>query len=983
MNPALLAQWQRLLFPPEGTPVKAGEQLREGNRYPDVKGCPDWNAHQAGRRTYAVNPVYPGPDFDLCQWGVLDIDEGADSLPKARALLAVANAAGLTARAAWSGSKGCHIWLFFEPAPVSLATAVLKRLKQAVPFQGELIPGELTRAKIPPALHQERRFWAFWFDTLPDTAPTLENAPTGFLDAQAGILAGVVPTAVPVLVAYANAGGDRTEPQPETDMVPNLDALGGELPACIAALVDQGAQPLLGSWDKNALTLKRYAVTAKLEPDVGLALLKTLSDNAPDFATGKDWAAKQRHWNSIKEPGAFGCGFILAARPALKFRCKGCPARPIGVKVDKADTGATSNAPGNGKPDNPCFSSLFLEPALADSLLQLALQSGLPEARITPAIFPQVSLPDNDPKTGKPITAALHPLAWQGIGAGYATPAALLNWVDRQPEPPGSPVKRALAALVTRLLGLSPVPEPEAAALIERASDLTARRELLTALGKGTTATNAREPLMGIIGGIHETTAHLQQAAGVSWGSPLAAYAAELLEGLITTERATVPTPFDTLNNLLGGGLHGGKLYVLAAPPGGGKTTLSCQIADYAASRGCPVAYVAMEMGRAQLFDYALARKLGWNSARVEAKLYRHSQADSTALAAAAKDYLETVAPYLAVIEGDWSTTPATLNAWVAGAKARYPVTAENPVLIVVDYLQLLNCGLAELDSGTGGETPKISEVAVRLKQLARDTGAAVLALSDIIKAEQGAAFKGSEFTLNMLRGSNRIAHAADCVLALYSEQGTADGGKAQADPWQMLAGKVQDNPRARDFVRSLDDLRHAHPTGGDSAAVYSRLELLKNRGGRGRGSQILLYERAYHRFLGLSVPGQDAAEGRGTEPTQPDSGRTWGKPLDPDAAWKAEKKRYQESGEADPDSPALGSNYSSYGATGRHAPRGKPTVADLDRAWKAEKKRFDASGEVWPVQDADGRYLNTPEPEWWRMKNEANRAKEARRKGG
>ena len=101
------------------------------------------------------------------------------------------------------------------------------------------------------------------------------------------------------------------------------------------------------------------------------------------------------------------------------------------------------------------------------------------------------------------------------------------------------------------------------------------------------------------------------------------------------------------------------------------------------------------------------------------------------------------------------------------------------------------------------------------------------------------------------------------CIRDRYSEAAAADGGKAQNDPWQMLADKVQDSPRARDFVRSLDDLRQAHPTGGESAAVYSRLELLKNRGGRGRGSQVLFYERAYHRFLGLSPTGQDAAEGR------------------------------------------------------------------------------------------------------------------------
>ena len=877
MNALLLAQWQRLLFPPAGTPIKAGEQLREGNRYPDVQGCPDWAAHQSGRRTYAVNPAYPDPDgeTDLCKFAVLDIDEGGDSLKKAAALLAVCNAAGLAARAAWSGSKGCHVWLFFEPAPVGVVRAVLKRLKAAVPFQGELIPGDLTRAKVPPALHQEKRLWAFFFETLPETAPAMESLPMGFLDGQAAILAGVVPSAVPVLAAYANAGGEQREPQPETDMVPDLAKLGSDLAPCISALVEQGAQIALGSWDKNSLTLRRYAVTAGLPEDAALTLLKTLSDNSPDFPTKKDWAAKERHWNSIKEPGAFGCGYVLAARQALGFQCKRCPARPAGVKAGKAEpVRDTGNSPKQGaangdnnrahSADADSGAALLLEPALADSLLQLALQTGLPEARIAPAIFPDVALPDTDPNTGKPITAALHSLTWNAIGAGHGGPAAILNWVDRQPYPPGPMVKRALAALVTRLLGLSPIPEPEQAALIERASDLTARRQLLSALGTGTTATNDRKPLMDVIGGLHETTARLQQTAGTAWGAPLTAYAAELLEGLIQVDRPTVATPFPTLNDLLGGGLHGGKLYVLAAPPGGGKTTLATQIADHAAANGIPAAYVALEMGRGQLFDYALARHIGMNSSKVEARKFQHSESDRERLAQAAMNYLETVAPRLSVIEGDWNTTAAALNAWVVQARARYALPATAPVLVCVDYLQLLNTGDEKLDGGQANETAKVSQVAVQLKQLARDTGAAVLALSDIIKSEQGAAIKGSEFTLNMLRGSNRIAHAADTVLALYSEAGKGDGGKADTDPWDMLAQKIQDSPNGRDFARGLDDLRHAHPTGGAGASVRARLELLKNRGGRGRGSQVLLYERAYHRFQGLSVPGQDRAEGRG-----------------------------------------------------------------------------------------------------------------------
>jgi len=38
MNTNLQTQWQRLILPPDGVPILAGEQLCEGNRYPDVTG---------------------------------------------------------------------------------------------------------------------------------------------------------------------------------------------------------------------------------------------------------------------------------------------------------------------------------------------------------------------------------------------------------------------------------------------------------------------------------------------------------------------------------------------------------------------------------------------------------------------------------------------------------------------------------------------------------------------------------------------------------------------------------------------------------------------------------------------------------------------------------------------------------------------------------------------------------------------------------
>ena len=52
---------------------------------------------------------------------------------------------------------------------------------------------------------------------------------------------------------------------------------------------------------------------------------------------------------------------------------------------------------------------------------------------------------------------------------------------------------------------------------------------------------------------------------------------------------------------------------------------------------------------------------------------------------AAANGYLETVAPYLSVIEGDYFTTTAQLAGWSAQARARYGLAEQDPVLIVVD----------------------------------------------------------------------------------------------------------------------------------------------------------------------------------------------------------------------------------------------------------------------------------------------------------
>ena len=70
-----------------------------------------------------------------------------------------------------------------------------------------------------------------------------------------------------------------------------------------------------------------------------------------------------------------------------------------------------------------------------------------------------------------------------------------------------------------------------------------------------------------------------------------------------------IKTGFNTLDEMLGGGLASG-LNVLGAKPGSGKTSLVLQMAEHFSSRGVPVLYFSLEMSRNQINAKSLNRNL-------------------------------------------------------------------------------------------------------------------------------------------------------------------------------------------------------------------------------------------------------------------------------------------------------------------------------------------------------------------------------------
>ena len=70
---------------------------------------------------------------------------------------------------------------------------------------------------------------------------------------------------------------------------------------------------------------------------------------------------------------------------------------------------------------------------------------------------------------------------------------------------------------------------------------------------------------------------------------------------MVIEERRTVPTPWEEVNDILGGGVSGGELCVVCAGTGVGKSHALVDLGYYAASQGYNVAHYTFELGDVQI----------------------------------------------------------------------------------------------------------------------------------------------------------------------------------------------------------------------------------------------------------------------------------------------------------------------------------------------------------------------------------------------
>lgn len=232
-------------------------------------------------------------------------------------------------------------------------------------------------------------------------------------------------------------------------------------------------------------------------------------------------------------------------------------------------------------------------------------------------------------------------------------------------------------------------------------------------------------------------------------------------------------TGYQDLDENLGGGLLASGMYVLAARPGMGKTTLAVNIADRLARDGTGVLFVSLEMDPEQLEAKRLSRETGIPASQLLMGVLNEEQQAKVAEAA---DVIRSL--------------PVHLNRRDAVTVAQIEAMARKVRglgLIVIDYL-----GKVAPEDRRRSRYEYTTEISGDIKTLARRFRIPVLALCQLNRETAGR--KDPTPVLSDLRDTGAIEQDADGVIFLHREDYYRSGSGEAAD-LQVIVAKNRHGP--------------------------------------------------------------------------------------------------------------------------------------------------------------------------------------------
>jgi replicative DNA helicase len=228
-----------------------------------------------------------------------------------------------------------------------------------------------------------------------------------------------------------------------------------------------------------------------------------------------------------------------------------------------------------------------------------------------------------------------------------------------------------------------------------------------------------------------------------------------------------IPTGFEPLDGVLGGGLRAEDLVLVGGCPGVGKTVSTLQWARNVAMAGHDARYVCYEHGADTLVARLLALELGNVAHPEDVPLLDGLRAALREVAFGARplaDVIEThprVADAYAVFETYADRVQLCRGSSDVDLAALAQIAnghADPPPVLFVDYLQKIPLGGPEL-----AESERVTRIASGLKELALAAQVPVVA---VVAADRDG-LTARRLRIHHFRGSTALAHEADVVITL------------------------------------------------------------------------------------------------------------------------------------------------------------------------------------------------------------------------
>ena len=221
------------------------------------------------------------------------------------------------------------------------------------------------------------------------------------------------------------------------------------------------------------------------------------------------------------------------------------------------------------------------------------------------------------------------------------------------------------------------------------------------------------------------------------------------------SEADIIPSPWPELNEIVSGGFHRGRSYLMAARPGAGKSLGLTNFGSYAGHHGYRGAIYSVEMGRMEV-----ASRIVSAGSKVEYSKITQRKVDGEDLIRIA----------------EWADNASGMNLWVCDQASvtmnkirrdcRSLKAHGGLDFVCVDYLQLL-----KPDSKGQSRQEQISEISRNLKLLAKELDIAVISACQL---NRGNVKDGRPPTTSDLRESGSLEQDCDVAILLHHE--THDG---------------------------------------------------------------------------------------------------------------------------------------------------------------------------------------------------------------